>query len=189
MMPRMQFSTMPGASSMPAAATPAGVSRRARTRAVVFDLLLCAGSQVAVGALALVVFMLQTGAGARDLTTASATTGWAVALAAVPAWFGLLGHSSALLDGTPGQRSAGLELEGTPTRRVLRLAVHPLSALGWLWLAVVAALATIPGVPLLLVAAAFSVVAAGAVSAVMLLRDPNTLPLHDRLTGTRLVAR
>lgn len=189
MMPRMHFVTMPAASSMPAAAAPAGVSRRARTRAVAFDLLLCAGIQVAFGALAFLVFIFQTGGGARDLTTATATTGWAIALAAVPAWLGLLGHSSALLDGTPGQRSAGFEVEGCPTRRVVRLAVHPLSALGWWWLALVAALATIPGVPLLLAAAGLIVLGGGLISAVLLLRNPNALPLHDRLTGTRLVAR
>ena len=188
MMPRMHFMTMP-ASSMPAAAVPAGVSRRARVRAVAFDLLVCAGIQAGAGALAVLVFVLQTDGGARDLSTTTATTGWAIALAAVPAWLGLLGHSSALLAGTLGQRSAGLEVEGASARRVVRLAVHPLSALGWLWLALVAALATIPGLPLLLTAAGLLVISGGVVSAVMLLRDPNALPLHDRLAGTRLVAR
>lgn len=189
MMPWMQFAAIPSVSSMSTERSSARVSRRARVRAVAFDLLLCAGIQSALVALAFLLFIVQTGGGADDLGTTTATVGWALALAAVPAWLGLLGHSSTLLDGTPGQRSAGLGVEGAPTRRVARLAVHPLNALGWWWLALVAALAMIPGLPLLLTAAGFLALGGGVVSAVILLLDPSALPLHDRLAGTRLVAR
>jgi hypothetical protein len=189
MMPRMHSTAIPGASSMSTERSSARVSRRARVRAVAVDLLLCAGIQVAFGAIAFLLFVVSTGGGARDLATSTATLGWSIALAAVPAWLGLLGHASAVLDGTPGQRSAGLTVEGFPARRAVRLAVHPVSALGWLWLALVAALAAVPGLPFLLTAAGLIAIGGGVVSTVMLLLDPSALPLHDRLAGTRLVAR
>ncbi|MGE3960174.1 MAG: RDD family protein [Dehalococcoidia bacterium] len=158
-------------------------------RAVAFDVALCAGGQVVVAAVALLVFVLQTGGGETDLTARSATAGWAVALAGVPAWLGLLGHSSSLLGGTPGQRGARLAVEGSASRRLARLAAHPLGAIAWTWLALVAALATIPVVPILLAATALLAILAGLVSGAMLLRDPAALTLHDRIAGTRLVAR
>lgn len=192
MMPRMHSAATHGTPSTPTAppgARPAGTARRARLLAVSFDLLLYAGAQAVLLALALLVFVLQTGGGERDLTAREATTGWAIALAAAPAWLGLLGHTSTVLGGTPGQRGAHLALEGGPVRRLVRIALHPLGAIGWGWLALVAWLAAIPGVPLLFASAAVLALIGGAASAVIVLRDPSSLPLHDRIAGTRLVAR
>ncbi len=174
-----------------AIATPehASISRRARLRACLIDLGLYALIQVAFGTITLVVFLAQSGGGARDLSSSAATVGWAIALAAVPAWLGAIGHAAAAEGATPGQHRSRTTVEGSPARRLARLAVHPLSALGWWWAMVVAVLATIPGLPLLLAAMSVTVVAGGAVSAALLLRDPEALPLHHRIAGTRLVAQ
>jgi len=185
----MHSATTPRASSVDASRVGPAVPRAARARALAFDLALCAGGQLAAALAALAVFLLQTGGGERDLTSDAATAGWAVAMAGVPAWLGLLGHSCSLLGGTPGQRGAGVAVEGTPARRILRIALHPTGAVGWGWLAVVAGLATLPGAAALFAAAALLGVLGALFSAGLLIRDPAALPLHDRIAGTRLVAR
>jgi len=182
----MQFTATNPATVMPGRPTP---RRRARLRGYVGDLGLYVVLQIAFGVLALVVFLVQTGGGARDLTSSTATAGWAIVLAAVPAWLGALGHATVTESRTPGQHRARTIVEGGPGRRLARLVVHPLSALAWWWATVVAVLSTIPGVPVLLAAMMISVLAGGVVSAALLLRDREALPLHDRIAGTRLVAR
>lgn len=188
MMPRMQ--------SIPAAGTitdnraqAAILSRRSRVGSVLRDLGLYGFGQLVLAAAALALSTVQTGWGERDLSTGTATFGWAIALAALPAWLGLLGQSAASYGSTPGQHAAGLVVEGAALRRVARIVVHPLGALGWAWLALVAALATVPAVPVLLAAAAILVLLGGVISAAMLLRSPDALPLHDRIAGTRLATQ
>ena len=187
MMPPMHSATTPGASPFDASHAGPAVPRAARARALAFDLALCVGGQVAAATMALVVFLLQTSGGERDLTSSAATAGWAIALAGVPAWLGLLGHSCSLLGGTPGQRGAHVSIEGTPGRRIARLALHPTGTVGWAWLALVAALAAVPGVAILFAAVAILGAIGALVSAAILVRDPAALPVHDRIAGTRLV--
>lgn len=163
--------------------------RAAGLRAFVFDLALLAGLQAATATVAVLVFLIQSGGGERDLTSSAATTGWAIALAAVPAWLGLLGQGYAAHDGTPGQHRAGLAVEGTPLRRLVRLALHPVGMLGWGWLALVSALAALTGLALLFASAAVIVALGGLASGAIVLARPGSLPLHDRIAGTRLVVR
>ena len=186
MMPRMQFTaTSASAFEVP----PPRIARSARLRASAIDLGVGLGIQLGLGVLALLVFLVSTRGGDRDLSSGAAAIGWAIALAAIPAWFGYLGHAAAVEGGTPGQISAGVTVEGGPTRRLARLAMHPVSAIGWCWIALIAAWATVPGLPLMLAAVAVTVLGGGVVSVALLARDPNTPALHDRLAGTRLVAR
>lgn len=186
MMPRMQFTAT---SASATGASPHRTARSTRLRALVIDLGAGLAIQLGSGVLALLVFLASTSGGERDLSSSAAAIGWAIALAAVPAWFGYLGHAVAVDGGTPGQAATGLTVEGGPARRLARLALHPMSALGWCWLALVAGWATVPGVPLMLAAVAVTVLGGGVVSAVLLARDPGAPALHDRLAGTRLVAR
>jgi len=165
------------------------LSRRGRVHAGLADLGLYVLIQITFGTITLAVFLVQSGGGARDLTSSTATVGWAIALAAIPAWLGALGHATVTESATPGQRRAGTTVEGSPVRRLVRLAIHPLSALGWWWVTVVAILATLPGVPFLLAAMTMSVATGGGISALLILRDPDARSLHDRIAGTRLVAR
>ena len=186
MIPRMQFTaTSPSALEAP----PARIRRATRLRAVAVDLGLGIGIQFTFGAIALLVFLVTTGGGHRDLASSTATVGWAIALAGVPAWLGYLGHAVAVEGGTSGQQAAGLSVEGGPTRRLGRLAMHPLSAVGWCWLALVAAWATIPAVPLLLAAVAATVLGGSVISMALLAWNADAPALHDRLAGTRLAAR
>src|SRR5690606_24298631 len=90
---------------------------------------------------------------------------------------------------TPGQAWSGLAVEGAPARRLLRLALHPLGAAGWWWLAAVTALATVPALPLLLTSMGVLVLAGGVVSAMLLIARPGAAALHDRMAHTRMVAR
>ena len=186
MMPRMQFT----ATSASADETPTPrTARSTRLRALAMDLGVGLGIQLGFGVLALLVFLVSTSGGDHDLSSSAAAIGWAIALAAIPAWFGYLGHAAAIDGGTPGQTSAGLTVEGGPTRRLARIAMHLVSAIGWCWLALVAAWATVPALPLMLAAVAVTVLGGGVVSVALLARDPNAPALHDRLAGTRLVAR
>src|SRR5690606_31924260 len=131
MMPRMH-SIATGAAAMPT--TTADAPRRTRVRALTADLALCAAVQIAFATAAVLLWLVQTEGGARDLSSRSATVGWAIVLAAVPGWLGMLAQSSAARGGTPGQRWSNLTVLGTPSRRLLRLAVHPVGAIGWGWL-------------------------------------------------------
>ncbi len=186
MMPRMQFT----ATSTALTEAPAPrIARVIRLRALAIDLGLGAGIQGAFGVVALGVFLLATGGGARDLSSSAATMGWAIALAAAPAWLGYLGRSSVSDGSTPGQSSAQLTVEGGPFRRLARLALHPVGAFGWCWVAFVLALATVPGLPLIVASMAVCVLGGGVISALLVAHDPDALVLHDRLAGTRLVAR
>lgn len=189
----MYAAAIPTPSTPPASSTgapsAARASRRARLGALALDLAVGLAFQAATLAAAFLLFVLRTGGGARDLQTAEATLGWAIALAAVPAWLGLLVHSALLRGATPGQRAAGLAVEGSPPRRVLRLAGHPVGVIAWAWLAIIAFLAAVPGGPLLLLAAAMTALTAGVISGVMLLARPGTALLHDHMAGTRLVTR
>jgi hypothetical protein len=186
MMPRMHFTAT---SASAAEASRHQTARSTRLRAFATDLGVGLGIQLGFGVLGLLVFLVSTRGGDRDLSSSAASIGWAIALAAVPAWLAYLGHASAVEGGTPGQTSAGLGLQGSPARRLARLAMHPVGAIGWCWLALVAAWATAPGLPLMLAAVAVTVLGGGVVSMALLARDPNAPALHDRLAGTRLVTR
>lgn len=172
----------------PSRAASGGVapSWRARARAIGIDLALGVALQAGALVLALVIFMVDSRAGARDLSTLGASAGWAALLAAVPAWLGLLAYGSWSGDATPGQHAAGLAVEGTPRRRLLRLAIHPLGLAGWAWLAILAMLATAPFVVWATLALMAGAIASVSALAAMLPRAP---ALHDLLAGTRLVMR
>lgn len=172
---------------MPPAPTTASVSRAVRLQAAARDAV--AGAVIGSVALAVAVAWLfgTSDGGAQDVDRAAATVGWAILLAAVPAWLSLLAISVPT-GATPGQRSSGLRVLGTPQRRLIRLAAHPFGATGWLWAASVLSLATVPVIPLLLAAVGVIVAGAGIASLVLLLIAPEAPALHDRLAGTRLVA-
>ncbi|MCK9486507.1 MAG: RDD family protein [Dehalococcoidia bacterium] len=161
-------------------------SRRARWGAVAIDILVGAG--LAAGALAggTAWLLVRTEAGTRDVPSGDAAFAFALLLSAVPAWLTLLAFSLATRGATPGQRSRHLEVQGAPWRRVVRLAVHPLGAAGWLWLAVVAMIAILPTLALLFASLGVTVLAGGVLSSLLALRrgEPG---VHDRVASTRLI--
>ncbi len=142
---------------------------------------------IAVG-VAAAWLLVRTGAGREDARGLDAAIALAVVGAVPPAWLARL--ALGLLDqhATPGQHARGLRVEATRTRAVLvRLALHPFGAVGWAWLAGIAALAQSMALAGVLGAVAALVLVAGGVSLAMILVAPGAPTLHDRLAGTRLV--
>lgn len=161
-------------------------SRRARWSACASDLALGGGAMAVATVLGVAWLLIRTGGGARDAQSGDAAFAFALALAAVPAWLTWLAFDLATRGGTPGQRARLLVVEGAPWRRVLRLAVHPVGAAGWLWLAVVAAIAVLPALTLLFASVATVVLAGGIVTALLTVRRRGEPGVHDRVAGTKL---
>jgi hypothetical protein len=175
-----------GAANRPGVAL---VTRRRRVAALALDLAVLAGFAVVASLLSLAWMLARTEAGRYDLAIGDSTFAFALLLAAVPARVALLAADVAVLNATPGQRRMGLTVEGASPRRLLRLAVHPLGVVAWLWLAVVANLATLPVVGLVLLAVAMTGLLGVVASTILVLRAPSSAGAHDILAGTRLVAR
>lgn len=174
------------------AALPEGAVRVALARrwgAVGVDAGLGLGFTLIAAVVAVAWLLLRTRAGAVDVGAGDAAFAFALVLASVPAWLGLLAAGLIEDGATPGQRRAGLAIEGGRWERLARLAVHPLGAVGWLWLTVVAAIATVDGLAALFAAAAVIVLAGGVLSYALGLVRPGWPPLHDRIAGTRMVRR
>ena len=151
---------------------------------------------LAAAVLATAWLLARTGRGALDPTDGDTALAFAVVAAVPAAWVAWLVLRLRRDAATPGQRALHLHVASArgleapapaATRAVVRLAVHPLGAVGWAWLAMLTALAG--GWPLdaAFGLVALAVAAAGLASAAMLLVRPHARPLHDRIAGTRVV--
>lgn len=165
------------------------VTRRRRVAALIIDLAILAGFAAVASLLSLAWMLARTEGGRYDLAIGDSAVAFALLLAAVPAWAALLAADVVLFGATPGERRLRLAIEGGPLRRLVRLAVHPLGVIAWLWLAAMANLATLPVVGLVLLAVAMTGLLGVAASIILVLRAPSAGGVHDLLAGTRLVAR
>jgi hypothetical protein len=174
------------------AEAPAPVATPGRARrlaAVLADVVAALAAQLGGLLLALVWLLAVTDRGRFDPTVREAEVAWALLFAALPAWFAWLAVRAARHRQTAAQRRLGVRIEAaTGARAVLRLALHPLTALGWLWFAGFATLLGHWQLALGALALAGGWLAAGLLSGLLLLRSRDARPLHDRLAGTRLVA-
>lgn len=161
-----------------------------RLGAVALDAVLGIVFLLVAGIVALGWLLVTTGGGAREATGVANSIAFAIVMGAPPAWLAYL-LSSAWPDiargATPGQVRREIAVEGSPARRLMRLALHPLATVGWWWLAVASWLATIPGLPLVLVSAGLLTAASGLLSVFLLAFRPQSPLLHDRIAGTRMV--
>ncbi len=164
-------------------------SRRARWAAVALDAAAGLGLALLLYGLGAAWLLVRTGGGERDVGSGDGTLAFALLMAAVPGWLAWLGFALFTGGATPGQRARGLAVAGTPWRRVLRLAIHPLGACGWFWLAAVAQMSLLPAVSLLLTAIGFVVLASGLASVVLTLRRRGARGVHDRIASTYLALR
>lgn len=167
-----------------ASAPPVG-SRRARINAVAFDLACIAGSAVLGGLLASTWLFLRTSAGAVDAGRGDSALALAIAMAGVPAWYGLAALDVATAGATPGQRRAGLRVEGGPVARLARFAMSPAALPAWLWLSVMAMLTSLYPIQLLFASLAAAAVGLALTSTVLVATGHRGL--HERITATRLV--
>ncbi len=168
------------------AATGRPPSRVARWSAVSIDLALGAAFGGVAVALAFGWLLVRTSGGLRDVPAGDAAFAFALVMASAPAWLAWLAYDLATRGATPGQRARGLFVLGSPSRRVLRLAFHPLGAIGWSWLALVSWIAVIPLLPLLFASVWLVVLAGGITTALLSFMRPGHPAVHDRLAYTRI---
>ena len=153
-----------------------------------YDLLTFGVWSAAGLALGVVWLFVRSSGGAVDIDVRDAQIATAIVLAMPPAW--LAWFARGVLSGrTWGQSRAGLLVEGTGPRRALRFAVHPLAAPIWTWLTLVllAAGQLLPAIATTIVLGA--VLLGGLVSLLGWVFRPGTRAVHDRIAGTRVVAR
>ena len=131
---------------------------------------------------------LRTAWGRDDVPSGDATFASALLLAATPAWLAWTALRLAQRGATPGQARCGLRVTGSPRRRLLRLALHPLTVPGWLWLATLAAVATFEVLAVACAAAGGVALLGGLVTAGRTLLRPQARGLHDLIARTRLVS-
>jgi hypothetical protein len=162
------------------------VGRRRRAIAVAIDAATLLVAAVIISTVAVGWLLARTDLGLLEVRDSDARLGAALVLAVPPAWLAWL-LPGVLRGATPGQRRAGLEVEGSVVRRVNRLAFHPLALPLWVWLALTALAFGTPrlGVAVAFVAALVLAMAFG--SFVLWVISPTSRALHDRLARTRLV--
>jgi hypothetical protein len=167
--------------------------RRDRVLAVTIDALWGLGAVFFAAMVAFTWLFVRTGWGRYDVESIDSIAAAALIAAAIPAWLAWLSIGLRQDRATFGQRSRQLTVAAEGARRpapeLLRLAVHPLGLAGWGWLTILFALLTVPVLPLLFAAITGTIALMGIVSAVLILRDPGTRGLHDRIAGTRLARR
>ncbi len=137
--------------------------------------------------------LVRSAAGRYDVGDVDSLIAVALEASIVPVWVAWQVISVAATGATAGQRRLGLRVEALPSAhagaRYLRMALHPIAAPAWLWLALMIWLAGAPRtLSLTPVLAAGVVVAAGIASGVILLaRPPGARAIHDQLARTRIV--
>lgn len=159
-----------------------------RVLALTVDLIYGGAASILAASAAGGWLFLRTAWGRDDVPSGDATFASALVLAATPAWLAWTALRLAQRGATPGQARCGLRVAGRPRRRLLRLAVHPLAIPGWLWLAILAAVATFEALAAVFAVAAAAVLLGGAVTAGGALVRPQARGLHDLLARTRLVS-
>lgn len=164
------------------------VSPGRRAAAVAIDYVYGGLASVLAALLASTWLLVRTDWGRDDVTAGDATFAAALLLAATPAWLAWTAVRLVQRGATPGQSRCRLRVVARPRRRLLRLACHPISVPGWLWLSIVAALASFESLALALATAAVGAALAGLVTAARVVLLPRARGLHDLVAGTRLVA-
>lgn len=132
--------------------------------------------------------LVRTAWGRDDVPSGDATFASALLLAATPAWLAWTALHLAQRSATPGQARSRLRVVGSPRRRLLRLAIHPLAVPGWLWLAILAAVATFNILAIAVAAFAGAIFLGGLITAGRALFRPRACGLHDLIARTRLVS-
>ena len=126
--------------------------------------------------------------GAVDAGDGDTALAAALVLSVVPTWLAWMLASLLGDGGTPGQRQLGLIVRGAanawPAARLLRFALHPLSAAGWIWLAAILFLMGAPSVGWLLIVTAAAITLGGLGSVVLL--GVGRRALHDLLARTNV---
>jgi len=165
------------------------ITRRQRVVAILIDLAILASLAAFALGIGMAWLLLRTGFGAEDPTSRDTHIAFGLLMATVPMWLTFVGRELILTASTPGQRHAKLAVQGSQRIRLVRLITHPIAAVGWLWLALIANLATLPLAPLFFTSAATIPILGGLITTLIALRSPTARGIHDHIAGTRLVAR
>lgn len=175
------------------AAPPASrpITRRLRLLAAARDALALLPAIAVALAIAVAWLLARTAWGRDDVRDVDSAVALATLAAVPPAWLARIAFGLVTAQATPGQRACRLRVEVTRARRRLalglRLALHPFGAAGWAWVAAVLALAGAFAIALAVAAIALALALGAVASLAMILADPDTRALHDRVAGTRLV--
>lgn len=171
----------------PASSATTAVPLGRRVTAVAIDLIYGGLASLFALLVAMLWLLVRTAWGRNDIPTPDATAAAALLLAATPAWLAWTALRLVQRGATPGQARAGLRVTGRPSQRLLRFALHPLAVPGWLWLAILAAVATFNLVALACATVGVALLLGGLATAALTVLRPTARGLHDRAAGTRLV--
>ncbi len=163
------------------------VSPGRRATALAIDLIYGGLASLLALLVAMLWLLVRTAWGRDDVPTPDATAAAALLLAATPAWLAWTALRLVQRGATPGQARAGLRVTGRPRQRLLRFALHPLAVPGWLWLALLAGVATFNLVALACATVGLALLLGGLATAALAVLRPTARGFHDRATGTRLV--
>lgn len=163
------------------------VSPGRRVTALAIDLIYGGLASLLALFVALLWLFVRTAWGRDDVPTPDATAAAALLLAATPAWLAWTALRLAQRGATPGQARAGLRVAGRLRQRLIRFALHPLAASGWLWLAILTGVATFDVVALACAVIGVLLLLGGLATAALALLRPGVRGVHDRVAGTRLV--
>jgi len=176
--------------------TPARHSPQARARAPRTDRLLAmladmawlAGASIAAFVVALGFLFWRTSWGALDAGAGDTAIAAALLLTPAPTWLAWLVSSVLNQHASPGQRERGLVVaaapQAWPSARLIRLALHPLSLPGWLWLSAITYLLAAIWLSWLFVLVTLVVGLTAVGSAILI--SVGRRPVHDTLAGTNV---
>lgn len=185
----------PTAAPTPAPPVPPGAAPRRLRRlgAATVDLVALWIATIGVLVVANIYLLGRTSIGRYDVGDIDSLIAVTLEASIVPVWIAWQVMSVAATGATAGQRLLGLRVEALPSAhagaRYLRMALHPISAPAWLWLALMIWLAGAPRtLSLTPVLAAGAVVAAGIASGVVVLARPRgARAIHDILARTCII--
>lgn len=159
--------------------------RPVRFAAVADDLGRLLVGSIATFLVALAFLFWRTSWGAVDATASDTAIATALLLAPAPTWLAWMLAGAIEDSATPGQRRRGIGVQfASPRRRarLIRFAIHPLSAPGWLWLAAIAYLLALGPLSWLLTFVAAAVTVTGLGSTILLALGRRSL--HDLVLGS-----
>jgi hypothetical protein len=143
---------------------------------------------LATGVVGTLWLLARTEWGRVDVALGEAVFAASLVAAAAPAWTAWQWLRLWDQGQTAGHRR--LDLDARPSlsggRRVIELALHPVSVPAWGWLALTLIILEVPGVAWLAVVVTAFVALLGAVSLGLLLVRPAAQPLHRRIARMRL---
>ena len=164
---------------------PRGAHQRGRLLAALLVDLGALAASLAFGVMIALAYLLtRTSRGLLDVSPGDGILGLAVCAAALPAWAALEWRSLLMSGGTLGSRALHASIDPLPRRgfeRWLTLALHPSSAVAWLWLGLGLALPSwylASGVALVMALAVFALAVA---TLVVQLVWPEATTVHGRV--------